>query len=90
MASTALCEHSTPACSCWGSKHWICTSSTGPSRSKGAYRDTWKAFVRLKQEGRVRFIGVSNFNVEHLTHIIDDTVVVPSVRPKVIFGTDRA
>ena len=30
---------------------------------KGAYRETWKAFVRLKQEGRVRFIGVSNFNV---------------------------
>ncbi|QKZ04472.1 MULTISPECIES: aldo/keto reductase [Pseudomonas] len=46
---------------------------------KGAYRDTWKAFVRLQQEGRVRSIGVSNFNVEHLEHIIDDTGVVPSV-----------
>jgi 2,5-diketo-D-gluconate reductase A len=46
---------------------------------KGAYRDTWKAFVRLKQEGRVRSIGVSNFNVEHMVHIIDDTGVVPSV-----------
>ena len=46
---------------------------------KGAYRDTWKAFVRLQQEGRVRSIGVSNFNVEHLTHIIDDTGVTPSV-----------
>ncbi|UVH51772.1 aldo/keto reductase [Pseudomonas sp. CBS] len=46
---------------------------------KSAYRDTWKAFVRLKQEGRVRSIGVSNFNVEHLVHIIDDTGVVPSV-----------
>jgi len=46
---------------------------------KGAYRDTWKAFVRLQQEGRVRSIGVSNFNAEHLEHIIDDTGVVPSV-----------
>ncbi|EIK97232.1 2,5-diketo-D-gluconic acid reductase [Pseudomonas sp. M47T1] len=46
---------------------------------KGAYRDTWKAFVRLHQEGRVRSIGVSNFNAEHLGHIIDDTGVVPSV-----------
>lgn len=46
---------------------------------KGAYRETWKAFVRLQQEGRVRSIGVSNFNADHLTHIIDDTGVVPSV-----------
>lgn len=46
---------------------------------KAAYRDTWKAFVRLKEEGRVRSIGVSNFNVEHLEHIIDDTGVTPSV-----------
>lgn len=57
---------------------------------KGAYRDTWKTFVRLKQEGRVRFIGVSNFNIEHLTHVIDDTDVVPSVRPKVIIGIESA
>lgn len=46
---------------------------------KGAYRDTWKAFVRLQQEGRVRAIGVSNFNAEHLQHIIDDTGVTPAV-----------
>lgn len=46
---------------------------------KGAYRDTWKALVRLQEEGRVRSIGVSNFNADHLTHIIDDTGVVPAV-----------
>ncbi|AVD89991.1 aldo/keto reductase [Pseudomonas sp. SWI44] len=46
---------------------------------KAAYRETWKAFVRLKEEGRVRSIGVSNFNVEHLTHIIGDTGITPSV-----------
>lgn len=46
---------------------------------KGAYRDTWKAFVRLRKEGRVRSIGVSNFNSEHLAHIIDDTGVIPSI-----------
>nr|WP_274706087.1 MULTISPECIES: aldo/keto reductase [unclassified Pseudomonas] len=50
----------------------------GPSR-EGAYRETWKAFVRSKKEGRVRFIGVSNFDVEHLTNIMDDTGVVPSL-----------
>lgn len=46
---------------------------------KGAYRDTWRAFVKLKQEGRVRSIGVSNFNSDHLEHIIQDTGVTPSV-----------
>lgn len=46
---------------------------------KVAYRDTWKAFVRLQQEGRVRSIGVSNFHAEHLQHIIGDTGVTPSV-----------
>lgn len=46
---------------------------------KNAYRDTWKAFVRLHEEGRVRSIGVSNFHPEHLKHIIDDTGVTPSV-----------
>jgi len=46
---------------------------------KNAYRDTWKAFVRLQEEGRVRSIGVSNFHPDHLQHIIDDTGVTPSV-----------
>ncbi|WPP01774.1 aldo/keto reductase [Pseudomonas sp. HR96] len=46
---------------------------------KAAYRDTWKALVHLQQEGRVRSIGVSNFNADHLQHIIDDTGVTPSV-----------
>lgn len=46
---------------------------------KAAYRETWKAFVRLQQEGRVRSIGVSNFHAEHLQHIIGDTGVTPSV-----------
>ncbi|WP_286917742.1 MULTISPECIES: aldo/keto reductase [Pseudomonas] len=46
---------------------------------KNAYRETWKAFVRLQEEGRVRSIGVSNFHPDHLQHIIDDTGVTPSV-----------
>ena len=46
---------------------------------KNAYRETWKAFVRLQEEGRVRSIGVSNFHADHLQHIIDDTGVTPSV-----------
>jgi 2,5-diketo-D-gluconate reductase A len=50
--------------------HW-------PSPQRGLYVDTWRALVRLKEEGRVRSIGVSNFMPEHLDAIIDATGVVP-------------
>lgn len=52
--------------------HW-------PSPHRGLYRETWKAFVRLREEGRVRSIGVSNFYPDHLAHIIGDTDVVPVI-----------
>jgi 2,5-diketo-D-gluconate reductase A len=43
------------------------------------YGETWRAFVRLQQEGRVRSIGVSNFEVEHIERIVSETGVVPVV-----------
>ncbi|MDR3211134.1 MAG: aldo/keto reductase [Planctomycetota bacterium] len=43
------------------------------------YVDTWKAFVKLRQEGRVKSIGVSNFNPDHLKRIVDATGVKPVV-----------
>ena len=50
--------------------HW-------PSPHRGRYVDTWKALVRLKEEGRARSIGVSNFAREHLDRIIAETGVTP-------------
>jgi 2,5-diketo-D-gluconate reductase A len=52
--------------------HW-------PVPQAGLFPETWKALVELKQEGRVRSIGVSNFTIETLERIIDDTGVVPAV-----------
>lgn len=52
--------------------HW-------PSPHRGKYRETWKAFARLKEEGRARSIGVSNFEAEHLEAIIGDTGVTPVI-----------
>jgi 2,5-diketo-D-gluconate reductase A len=52
--------------------HW-------PVPHKDLYVETWEALVDLKQEERVRSIGVSNFQVEHLERIIDATGVVPAV-----------
>jgi diketogulonate reductase-like aldo/keto reductase len=46
---------------------------------KGKYRETWKALVHLYNEGWVRAIGVSNFQIHHLRDIIEDTGVVPAV-----------
>jgi 2,5-diketo-D-gluconate reductase A len=48
-----------------------------PARDK--YVETWKALVHLRDEGRVRSIGVSNFQPAHLDRIIDATGVVPAL-----------
>lgn len=52
--------------------HWPCAS-------RGLYVDTWRALVRLRDEGRALSIGVSNFNAPHLHRIIGETGVVPAV-----------
>jgi diketogulonate reductase-like aldo/keto reductase len=43
------------------------------------YIETWKAFEELQRDGRVRSIGVSNFEIEHLERLFDETDVVPAV-----------
>lgn len=52
--------------------HW-------PRPRVGLYVETWNAFVRLKQDGRIHSIGVSNFNRDHLERIVGETGVTPSV-----------
>jgi methylglyoxal/glyoxal reductase len=46
---------------------------------KGKYTETWKALVKLYQDGLVRAIGVSNFQVNHLQDILDSSDIVPAV-----------
>jgi 2,5-diketo-D-gluconate reductase A len=48
-----------------------------PSRDK--YVEAWKAMIELRDSGRVRSIGVSNFNLDHLERIIGETGVTPAV-----------
>jgi 2,5-diketo-D-gluconate reductase A len=48
-----------------------------PARDK--YVETWRALVRLREDGLARSIGVSNFQPAHLDRIIDATGVVPAV-----------
>lgn len=39
--------------------------------------DTWKAFIDLQKEGKIRAIGVSNFKPGHLKPLLEQTDVVP-------------
>ena len=43
------------------------------------YVDAWKALVHLQRNGRIRSIGVSNFNRDHLERIIGETGFTPAV-----------
>ncbi len=52
--------------------HW-------PSAHRGLFVDTWKALVTLKQQGRAKSIGVSNFYPEHIERIVAETGVVPAI-----------
>lgn len=46
---------------------------------KGKYKDTWRAMEKLYQDGRIRAIGVSNFQPHHLDDLLADAEVVPAV-----------
>jgi diketogulonate reductase-like aldo/keto reductase len=52
--------------------HW-------PSPARGLYIETWKAFEELYKQGKVRAIGVSNFESEHLADLINHSSVIPAV-----------
>lgn len=52
--------------------HW-------PMPRRNRYLDSWRALITLKNEGRARSIGVSNFQLPQLQHVLDETEVVPSV-----------
>jgi diketogulonate reductase-like aldo/keto reductase len=43
------------------------------------YVDSWRAMIKLREEGLVRSIGVSNFTAEHIERLEKETGVLPSV-----------
>jgi len=52
--------------------HW-------PLPAVGDFVETWKAMEEMQRSGRVRTIGVSNFQREHLQRLFDETDTVPAV-----------
>lgn len=43
------------------------------------YVESWKAMIRLQQEGHIRTLGVSNFQPEHIARLQAETGVLPTV-----------
>ena len=52
--------------------HW-------PSAFRGQYVETWKALIRLREEGKARSIGVSNFEGDYIEDIVAATGVTPAL-----------
>lgn len=50
--------------------HWPCPQ-------KGLYVDTWRALVRLRDQGRISSIGVSNFDAAQIDRLTAETGVTP-------------
>ncbi|MBU3028641.1 aldo/keto reductase [Paracoccus sp. XHP0099] len=52
--------------------HW-------PAPQQDLYVETWKALIALRDEGRVKSIGVANFQEPHLTRLINETGIAPAL-----------
>lgn len=52
--------------------HW-------PGVNSEKYIPTWKALIRLRREGLVRSIGVSNFTIPQIERLIMETGIIPAV-----------
>jgi diketogulonate reductase-like aldo/keto reductase len=52
--------------------HW-------PGHGPDARHESWRAFTKLKEQGLVKHIGVSNFTVRHLQQLMQSSDVLPEV-----------
>ena len=52
--------------------HW-------PTPDRDLYVETWKAFQELRDQGRIKAIGVSNFQVPHLQRLEEETGELPAL-----------
>lgn len=52
--------------------HW-------PVPSQDLYVETWQALLEIRDSGRARSVGVSNFNIEHLERLAAETGEMPVI-----------
>ncbi|PYF08335.1 aldo/keto reductase [Ureibacillus chungkukjangi] len=46
---------------------------------EGKYKDAWRALETLYKEGRIKAIGVSNFQIHHLEDLMKDAEIKPMI-----------
>ncbi|SHT16350.1 aldo/keto reductase, diketogulonate reductase [Mycobacteroides abscessus subsp. abscessus] len=46
---------------------------------EGKYKEAWKALETIYNEGKVKAIGVSNFQIHHLEELMKDASVIPVI-----------
>ncbi|KAL4433122.1 hypothetical protein ABPG74_010817 [Tetrahymena malaccensis] len=61
--------------------HWPGVSKLPPNDPKNAQirLETWKALIELRKAGIIKHIGVSNFNINHLQHLIEKSEFKPEM-----------
>jgi len=52
--------------------HW-------PAPKQNKFVETWRAFEELLEGGKIRGIGVANFNIHHLEQLLESANVVPAI-----------
>jgi 2,5-diketo-D-gluconate reductase A len=52
--------------------HW-------PAPKQNKFVETWRAFEELVEEGKLRGIGVANFNIHHLETLLESASIVPAL-----------
>ncbi len=52
--------------------HW-------PAPERDSYLEAWRSLESILESGRAKAIGVSNFTIDHLEHLISETQIVPAV-----------
>ncbi|MCG7315928.1 aldo/keto reductase [Brevibacillus laterosporus] len=46
---------------------------------KGKYKEAWRALEKLYKDGRVKAIGVSNFQIHHLQDLMEEAEIKPMI-----------
>jgi 2,5-diketo-D-gluconate reductase A len=52
--------------------HW-------PAPKQNKFVETWRAFEELLETGKVRGIGLANFNIHHLEQLLEHANIVPAI-----------
>jgi diketogulonate reductase-like aldo/keto reductase len=52
--------------------HW-------PTPGREKYLDSWRALEKVHKEGRAKAVGISNFSVENMQDVLDNSDTVPAV-----------